>query len=237
MANKTYRAPAGPPKRQRTKAQQQVTNRTIAKYGIPRYTKSFGRQPFPPTLQSQLKYAEVIDLSLVNGFGTARFRANSMFDPNMATGGHQPMYFDQLMDLYNHYTVMNARIKVTQLGPNISSGGDRDGFLALVLDDDGSYSWSTPQQPIEARLSTWCPWNNNGSGPGSLTGSYDAERFYGAAAMANDQLKGNSSADVLEQMVWHIFGYDANLGTGSAYVMVEIEYNCVFDELKTQSGS
>ena len=36
-----------------------------------------------------------------------------MFHPDKSSVGHQPMYFDQLQAIYDHFTVINSRIKVT----------------------------------------------------------------------------------------------------------------------------
>ena len=33
-------------------------------------------------------------------------------DPNHTGVGHQPLYFDQLMTIYNHYIVIGAKITV-----------------------------------------------------------------------------------------------------------------------------
>lgn len=40
------------------------------------------------------------------------YRANSIFDPVAAVGGHQPLFHDQLAILYNHYMVVSAKITV-----------------------------------------------------------------------------------------------------------------------------
>lgn len=47
------------------------------------------------------------------------FRANSVFDPDVALGGHQPMGFDQWATHYQHYTVIGSKIKVRP----IANGG------------------------------------------------------------------------------------------------------------------
>ena len=39
-------------------------------------------------------------------------RLNSLFDPNLSGLGHQPRGFDQLMAVYEKYTVVAAKITV-----------------------------------------------------------------------------------------------------------------------------
>jgi hypothetical protein len=41
------------------------------------------------------------------------FTANGLFDPDITGTGHQPMGFDQLMLMYNQYTVIKSKISVT----------------------------------------------------------------------------------------------------------------------------
>lgn len=46
------------------------------------------------------------------GQGTTAWRGNSVFDPYLAAGGHQPRYFDVLAGLYDQYVVHASRISV-----------------------------------------------------------------------------------------------------------------------------
>ncbi len=49
-------------------------------------------------------------------------RANSCFDPDLSGGGHQPLGFDQMMLLYNKYTVLHSNITVDfQFAPDINA--------------------------------------------------------------------------------------------------------------------
>lgn len=41
------------------------------------------------------------------------YRANGMYDPEVAVGGHQPRGFDQIGSFYNRYLVIKAQITVT----------------------------------------------------------------------------------------------------------------------------
>ena len=39
-----------------------------------------------------------------------QLRANGMFDPQTAVGGHQPRGFDEFMEAYDMFTVMGSKI-------------------------------------------------------------------------------------------------------------------------------
>lgn len=56
------------------------------------------------------------------------FSANSLFDPDRTGIGHQPMGFDQLMDLYDHFTVIGAKLTLKAL----SSAGDSPEINQIV---------------------------------------------------------------------------------------------------------
>ena len=68
---------------------------------------------FPDTLQTTLRYQETLSLSSSSGalFGYV-YNLNGLYDPNHTGTGHQPLYFDQLMTIYNHYIVIGAKITV-----------------------------------------------------------------------------------------------------------------------------
>lgn len=70
-------------------------------------------QPMGKSTVKKFKYATygTINPSLGTPL-SIRYRANGMFDPEVAIGGHQPYAFDQMMALFNHFTVVGAKITV-----------------------------------------------------------------------------------------------------------------------------
>ena len=59
----------------------------------------------------------------------ANFGTNCLFDPWLTVGGTS-LYFDQVAAIYQHYTVMKARMKVT-IVPNTV-----DAYVSGILIDD-----------------------------------------------------------------------------------------------------
>jgi hypothetical protein len=85
---------------------------------------------------------------------TNAWRTNSMYDPNYATGGHQPMYFDQLGLFYKFYSVLSSTISVrfqnTAFAPYLAIVRVQDGLTAPAANFD-----SYMEQPgVAARLVT-----------------------------------------------------------------------------------
>jgi len=66
---------------------------------------------FPKIVKMTHRYSETI--RMVSSAGVPqfqRFRANGMYDPNQTAGGHQPLFYDQMSVLYNHWKVIGARL-------------------------------------------------------------------------------------------------------------------------------
>lgn len=74
----------------------------------------------PKTLRRKMYYTEAIQPApLLTGVShkVNTYSVNGLFDPTLATGGHQAKFFDQAMVHYAKYTVVASKIRVTVLGP------------------------------------------------------------------------------------------------------------------------
>lgn len=78
----------------------------------------------PETYITKLRYSQRY-ANGTPGFGVGNvtnFGANCLFDPDLTTvAGHQPRFFEQMMALYSHYTVIGAKISVQCTTDNVSS--------------------------------------------------------------------------------------------------------------------
>lgn len=217
------------------RTKQQTTNKRVAKYGVPRTIKTFNNQAFPATLQNKVKYCDIKRMSFTGGFATERISANGLFDPDISIGGHQPMYFDQLMTIYNHYTVLKSKITCRSIG----RGGNATPFaccFTIVVDDDNTLTIPTPAYPMERKDARWTEWS--GGGEMFLQNWFDAAKTFGRGVMSNDNLRGNSSSNPLEQSVYHLIAFDPNLSDVDAVDLAfEVEYDVVWSELASISSS
>lgn len=203
---------------------------------------SIGRQAFPRQLFSTLKYVEMVTLTL-NSLGLQQhlFSCNGMFDPNITGIGHQPLYFDQTMAIYNHYTVLRSRIKVT---PSTFSNaiGQPDIMCALYIDDDtvtGFGAAGSMATVMERPLSRSFNYNPElGNNDRSLWHSWDGVKIFGGNLQSNDQLQGTAAANPVEQSYYAICVDATILGASQTLdVWVQVEYECVFDEYKSMGTS
>ena len=72
---------------------------------------------FPDKHVARLKYVDFVTLN-ATASGSAvplihHFRANSLYDPDLSSSGHQPRGFDELAAIYDHYCVIGSKIKVS----------------------------------------------------------------------------------------------------------------------------
>jgi len=65
----------------------------------------------PDTTRTVLRYCDVLSLTSSSP-QQYTFRANSLFDPDLTSTGHQPLYFDQYIASYEKYRVFKTHIQV-----------------------------------------------------------------------------------------------------------------------------
>lgn len=194
-----------------------------------------GRQPFPLLMQSTQKYAELVTLTLDSGGAFYyTFSCNGMYDPNVSSTGHQPLYFDSMTEIYNHFTVLTSKIKIT---PFYTSAG-YPALYTLFKDDDSNPSLTAYSTAIErpGSMTVVADLARNVATP--LWSSWDAKKTFGGDPLSNDNLQGSSASnpsEVTNYMV-NIYG-GANLAGATVQFLAEIWYDAVWDELKSIGGS
>lgn len=68
---------------------------------------------FPSIKRVKLKYITTVNLNPTAGSSAVvHFRANSVYDPEYAIGGHQPMWSDVYASIYENYRVYFCKINV-----------------------------------------------------------------------------------------------------------------------------
>ena len=192
-----------------------------------------GRQAFPKQLQNTLRCNETIQYTLTTGLATYIFSCNGLFDPNVTGAGHQPLYFDQLSAIYDHYTVIRSRIKVTfgtaatLIVPQLYS---------LYIDDDTSVVANAvigSERP--GAVSKFL--NPLTDSPATLYLSWDGKSTFGSDMMSDKDMQGTSSTNPSEQSYFVIQQYDSAGITVTPLMFVELEYDVIWDEFVTVATS
>lgn len=191
---------------------------------------------FPKRVVCTHKYVGFRDLTSTTGLvGTYRFSCNGMFDPDSTGVGHQPMYFDNLTAIYDHYTVIGSKLTLKVVPKNVTQG---PGAVAVFVNDDTSTVITNIGTAVEQSSGTSALLLPVGqSVPLTVTKYWSAKKTFGGSILGNDNLQGNASADPTESQFYDICYQD--IGTGSAtstvQLWVEIEYTAVWDELRDQA--
>ena len=161
------------------------------------------------------------------------FGVNCLYDPYLSVGGAQPLYFDTMTNIYDHYTVLKSRIKVTIIPNTVTP------FTAgITIDDDGSPSYTALSTICEQPSSVFLT-SQRDAQVITLYKTWDAKAVFGPSPLDNDNLQGSVSANPAEIqafIVWMRPIYTAAEGMAFDY-LVEITYDTVWNEVKEMTGS
>lgn len=168
-------------------------------------------------------------------------RANGMFDPEVAVGGHQPMAFDEMGALYNHFTVTKAHICVTAIN---SSGYN----MIMVLNTYPNSTFpSTTDDALEYPGAVWRVVqtdNTNGASQSmaTLKKSCDMSKYFNKprSQLINSSLyRGTIAADPTEQ-AYFTFSAQNMTGTEDPLAIelnIVVTYEAVWTEAVRIAGS
>jgi len=191
---------------------------------------SLGAQGFPKKLKVVHKY-------VTNLVGTAagvsfnyQFSCNGLYDPDITSIGHQPLYFDQMTNVYNHYTVFRSKCTFKIVMTSVPC------LVTHYLDDDTSFSVATAS--AEQSTSTATVHSQIAVRPTVLTRVWNAKQFFGGDIFDNDNLQGSNAANPNEQTYFTLNISSMDGVSLPAYtVLVEIVYEAVWDELRNIAQS
>lgn len=195
-------------------------------------------QPFPMSKIVKLRYVDYAPLAGggVGAPGYYVFSANSLYDPNTTGTGHQPMHFDTMATMYNHYVVLGAKITVRAWGEATSGG--TGAVLACKLDDDGSATFNNGRLMEQgSNLVKYIIMRDNvtaGKSYGVLKHTYSARKFHGVKDVDDNKytLGALTNASPSDQGYWVIHWQHPDNSTvmGSIKLLVQIDYIVKFSE-------
>lgn len=211
---------------------------------------SVGKSAFPAKSFKTLRYIAQKTLTanpIASQYGqSAIFRANGIYDPDVALGGHQPMGFDQLMQYYKKYTVVRSRIRVmyspdavgntdpVSVAVNLSR--DYTDLLAITL---GAWE-SLLEQPLTGNavtMGTTVTGFHQGQRSCIPMHSFDAKKFFGQKTLDAQDYGGTALSDPTVPAYFTIATNNLNGVAAIITVRVELEYDVEFTEPNPLLGS
>lgn len=178
----------------------------------------------------------------VNSAVVYEFRANGMYDPEVALGGHQPYGFDQLMAAYSYFTVLSSTCRAELL--DVVTGTNQywqlmvynqSGVAAAAFAAGGQNALT--EFPVVSRTL-------GVSAVGLAQGQFRSQKVYAnipkifgktaANLIGDSRFQGDASADPTEQVYFALVGYvpGGTVSANATNFKIEIVYNAVFTEPK-----
>jgi len=191
------------------------------------------RWGFPDRMVISHRYVE-FGVSLVSTAGslaTYIFSANGMYDVNITSTGHQPMYFDEMAALYNHYSVYKSTAKFTFLPSAVQNAA----VCAVNVDDDTNLH-NNITYAFENGTSKTGYMSFNQNDPVIITAAWNSKQF-GDNLLDNDNLQGSSAANPTEQSYYGVYHVALASQSSTVNLVAEITYYAIWDERKTNAGS
>lgn len=205
---------------------------------------------FPSKKLVKLRYTDqtiTVDAP-IGGHGSHVFRANSVFDPDYTSLGHQPMGFDQWANIYTRYTVVGAKMTVRYTP--IAASNNVPGYMGTTLGTtaDPLAGFSSINNILESKLtgkymvvgSIYSPAiSSRGDGYPAVSRYFSAKKFFGKVNVqdgnSTSALVTTNPSDTAYFSVW-VASIDAN-NPASVSMTVSIDYIVLFHEPKTLDGS
>lgn len=190
---------------------------------------------FPPILKNTLKYASTQTFSMGAGFGSYLFSTNGLFDPDQTGAGtHQPLYFDQLTAIYDHYRVVKSKCTF-----KFKNSNNVNYSIVMFIDDDTTIATGVVGiYPAAERQGAKLVVYNGSVAPAPKTTLYwDSNKAFGTRSMADTDLQGTIGTNPVEQQHFAIYGYDDTRSASVFTFDVEIEYTTLWDELTSMTAS
>lgn len=196
----------------------------------------FQRGPLRTQQKAHFRYNESVTLN-PSAAGTAAhiFSLNGLYDPDITGTGHQPRGFDELMPLYDHYVVIGTRVTIDFVAPASETVAVIGG--AAVRDFTAGDS---ANGYVEGGVVKYITVGNNNGKANRIVMNINPNQFLGRSKpMSDPNLKGNASANPLEQAYLHVF-INAPLITadpGGYSAFVTLEYTAILIEPKVPTQS
>lgn len=184
---------------------------------------------FPKAVKIVHKYVDTLQMTCTSGVPQlARFSVNGLYDPNIHSTGHQPLFFDQMVALYRHYTVIGSKITIrwTNKATEVPT------VYSLFVNDDTTQITGDPgliaEQPGAKRKVV----GYGNADQHTLSLKWSAKSTFKGSVLGNESLKGNGTGNPAEQQYFD-FNFRSMSGTETAniFVHVTIEYITIWREL------
>lgn len=201
--------------------------------------------PLPPSRMVKLRYCEQVQINPPGVAATYNFSCNSLFDPNTTGTGHQPLMYDMMATLYDHYLVLGSKIKVNfwcELADQLYVT-----ICGVKLNDDIASMPTGGIPNVIEHGNAYTRWRylrmlaSGDKTQATVTHKYSAKKFHGVADAkdARNELGAAVGSSPTEQAYFTLFtGHpDGSTDVNPVYALVVIDYIVLFSEPRDQVQS
>lgn len=149
------------------------------------------------------------------------FSANGLFDPDITGVGHQPAGFDQLMSLYDHYTVISSAISCTFANTDPA----RRSIIGVGWNDDATpdADWRVAVENGKSTFDVLAP-ENGGPCIKNHKQAINIGKVMGRPEVLDeDDLRGSSGSNPNDQVYWYVWAANVT-AADPVFVLVTIDY-------------
>lgn len=207
-----------------------------------KFTKTSGsglnRSVFGDKKLFKTRYVETqvsIDPGLAGFPASVVYNVMSLYDPNFSGTGHQPIGFDQIMPLYQHYTVIGVRARVTLTNMDTSYAQT----CILHIQPGGSPITNIPEiiENGRNRYVVLPPLGTGGSTK-TMTMNFSARKFFGRKVLSDDIFRGTATTSPPEGAYLHVTVAPQNANdTTAVRATIHLEFISILTEPKVLASS
>lgn len=180
----------------------------------------------PAVLRRTLRYVD--NCTNTTGAGSLAltyFSANSLYDPYYAVGGHQPMGFDQVMALYQKYTVVASRISITAVIQSVPQ------VVGIQVFKGTATAYSSYNGMIETGLVVHKVTDVDDTSVKLTTTQLTSASLGIINPLDDDPCSGTASASPVNNVMFAVWNQDVNkTSVAIAQFVVTIDYDAIFTE-------
>lgn len=212
-------------RRKRTKRKDRKTTASVYQKSVP--------LPLGKSYKFHTRYVDknvVIDPTAGGVPATHVFSLNGLYDPDITGVGHQPIGFDELMVMYDHYCVIGARVRIT-----FSNTSNQYQQLCIAQIKDTATTSTESNEIIENGNCKYTTLGalSGGQGNREIVIKASPSKFFGRNVMEGDKYQGTVSSNPADQLYLHLqCGPLTAVDAGPVYATVDIEYIAMLTEPK-----
>lgn len=221
---------AGPLRKKRRTTGTVASTKTEAPKAISVYRSLGNPMGVPKKIRVTLRYYQAVTLAdpITGAASTNLFRANSIYDPDYSGAGHQPMGYDQYIEMYSDVLVRSSRITVTHLNSTTS------GTVFGVTLSPSATSLTIPGDYIEQQTCAYAYTNSSLTTLNqTVVNKFDAKRFFDVKDPVDEEdLHHGAGSNPAKVAYYHVFvgGFTTTADAAASAVNVLIEYDVEFSE-------